>query len=173
MMHVTLRLAAVSLMALLLAACSGTKTDVTGTPTGGAAATTAAGTAQATTTTPAGLAASSKLCSDWAATAAQQAEVSGQPTGSSADTKADFDAMAAYMKALADQAPAEIKGDFQVYAKFWSDYAAVMAKANYDVTRMATDPEMQKAMQAMSDPKLQQATVNIQNWMQKNCVAGR
>ena len=77
------------------------------------------------------------------------------------------------MKALADQAPAEIKGDFQVYAKFWSDYVAVMTKANYDFSKMGTDPELQKAMQAMSDPKLQQATVNIQTWMQKNCVAGR
>lgn len=44
---------------------------------------------------------------------------------------------------------------------------------NYDMSKMATDPEMQKAMQAMSDPKLQQASTNIAMWVQKNCVAGR
>ena len=162
MLRITLRLAAVLVLSLLIGACGGKKTE----PTAAATARGATGAAGVPVT-------GVKFCGDWAGLAAQTAKVQGQPTGSAAEIKTSFEATNAYMKALADQAPADIKGDFQVYAKFWSDYVSVMAKANYDFSKMATDPELQKAMQAMSDPKLQQATVNIQNWMQKNCVAGR
>lgn len=77
------------------------------------------------------------------------------------------------MHALAAQAPAELRADFQVFAKGFGDFNAAMAKANYDFTKMATDPELRKAAEAMSEPRMEQASKNIQTWMEKNCTVGR
>jgi hypothetical protein len=74
------------------------------------------------------------------------------------------------LKTFVSQAPAEIRPDFEVLAKFWSDYAAIMARANYDFLQLAQDPEFQRlATAASADASLQQATTNIQNWVQRNC----
>ena len=63
----------------------------------------------------------------------------------------------------------DINLENQLFAKAFSDYAAVMAKANYDFTKIATDPALQQGLQAMADPKVQQAGQNLQAWAQKNC----
>jgi hypothetical protein len=161
-------------LTLLVVACGGDKkTAATAAPPSpNTASSPAAATTAATVAAGGNAVVSNAFCGDWGAVAAQSAKLTA-PTGQAASMKDSFDATNAYLKALADKAPADIKGDFQVYAKFWSDYATVMAKANYDMTKAATDPDLQKAMQAMSDPKLQQASINIGTWVQKNCVAGR
>ena len=170
MSRFSVRIGFVLVLTLLLAACGGKKSEVATAPTRTASEPTAAATVRGATTAPGVPALSSRFCGDWTGMAAQTAKFSGQPSGPATDLKTSLEATTALMKASADQAPAEIKADFQVYAKFWSDYAAVMAKANYDFSKIATDTEMQKMMQSMSDPKLQQAGLNIQAWVQKNCV---
>lgn len=168
-------LLAATTVALLLTACGGDKEATPASSANGAASATPAGkSAGAPSGAAAGVAAAlgGGFCGEWGALAAQSARLTA-PTGPSTNVKESFEVANAYMKALADKAPAEIKGDFQVYAKFWSDYSAVMAKANYDMTKIATDPEMQKAMEAMADPKLDKAGANISAWIEKNCVPGR
>ncbi|TAK77337.1 MAG: hypothetical protein EPO16_05570 [Dehalococcoidia bacterium] len=176
----TLRsLLAASTVALLLAACGGDKEAAPTSSTGGTDSPAPAGKSTgAPAGAPAGAAAGvaaalgGGFCGEWGALAAQSAKLTA-PGGTPGSLKESFDATNAYMKALADKAPAEIKGDFQLYAKFWSDYSAVMAKANYDMMKAATDPEMQKALEAMADPKLDKAGANISAWVEKNCAAGR
>ena len=74
---------------------------------------------------------------------------------------------------MADKAPTELKGDFQLFAKAWSDVTVIMAKSNYDMMKATSDPDFQKVMQAISDPKLQKASENITLYVSKNCTAGR
>jgi hypothetical protein len=91
-------------------------------------------------------------------------------TDSSATSmKDDLAQTSIFLKALSDHAPAEIKPDFEVYAKFWNDFSAAMAKADYDVTKMMSDPTLMAAFQSMTDARLQQATDNIDAWITKNC----
>ena len=161
-------------LVLLVSACGGDKkTDATAAAGAAKTAATAAGKAATVAAAAGNAGVPNAFCGDWGAVAAQSAKLTAPSPGSTAGMKESFDQTSAYMKALADKAPAEIKGDFEGFTKLWTDYSAVMAKANYDMTKMATDPDLQKAMAAMSDPKLQQASVNISTWVQKNCVAGR
>lgn len=174
-----LRTGALLFLALALAACSGgssgKKSETPAAATRGASEATAAATAQAATAASGAAGAPSAnvaFCTGWGTAAA--AAPSGPPAGTAATSptslKTSIEAGVAAMNSAAAQAPAEIRSDFQLYAKAFSDYAAVMAKANYDFTRLATDPDLQKSLQALTDPKVQQAAQNIQAWAQKNCT---
>ncbi|MDA0301939.1 MAG: hypothetical protein O2822_05375, partial [Chloroflexi bacterium] len=59
----------------------------------------------------------------------------------------------AYLKALAESAPADIKPDFTTYAQWWTDFSGHMTRVNYDFSKVATDTELQRAMQATTEPK--------------------
>ncbi len=171
-------IAVIAFAALIVACSDDPEPAATATPTAAAAASTATSTA---TTAGAGAAggagvgaalAGGRFCGDWATLASQSARLT-TPSTSPADIKQSVDTTTTYLKTLGDTAPSEIKADFQVFAKFWSEFATVLAKANYDMMKVATDPEAQKAMQAMAAPELQQAGTNITTWVQKNCTAGR
>ncbi|MFA7249385.1 MAG: hypothetical protein WC273_07080 [Dehalococcoidia bacterium] len=172
-----LRTGVLLLLALALAACGSKKAETPAAAKPAASETAAAATARSTTAPAAGPSLAAGFCSGWTGVAAQAGKAGAPPAGPSApspaDLKASMEASTAAMKTIADQAPAEIRADFQLYAKAWSDYVAVMSKANYDFMKIATDAELQKGMQAMADPKVQQAVQNIQTWAQKNCTAGR
>jgi hypothetical protein len=165
-------------LALFITACSGEEEpspSASATAAGNATATAAAtmaAPAGATAAGGAGGAALAGFCGDWGALAAQSAKLTA-PSSSPTSMRESVDATNTYLKAISDKAPADVKADFEVFAKFWTDFSTILAKSNYDMTKAATDPDLQKAMQAMGDPKLQQAGVNITNWIQKNCTAGR
>jgi hypothetical protein len=165
-------------LALLVAACGGGKSSATATattaPTATPAATTPVPSAVATagggSTSGAATAALSAFCGDWSKMLAEAATVTGSVTsGTSTSLKDDFTQTGTFIQALSDHAPAEIKPDFEVYAKFWQDFSAAMAKADYDVTKIVTDPSLLQAFQSLNDPSVQQATQHIDAWIQKNC----
>ncbi len=169
----------IALLSLAVTACSGTG----GTPeptaaakaTAPAALTSSPGTSSnAAQGAAAGAAAAAalqgKFCADWTQGSAKAPPVAGGATAmgaSPADLKVGVETTASFMKALADQAPTEIKPDFLVLAQFWTNYAAVMARNNFDFMRAATDPEFQKV--ASGADGLEKANANIQAWMTRNC----
>ncbi len=180
--HATTALIAAGLgAALLLAACGGGKATATPTAAPTTAATAAAATATAAASgtaagggsSGAGASAAAGFCGDWgkmvvnaaAATGLGSASASGTPT----DMKTSIEQTTAFVQALSNNAPSEIKADFQVYAQFWTQFASAMAKANYDFTKVATDPTVQAAFQALNDPKFEQATQHIDAWVTQNC----
>lgn len=87
--------------------------------------------------------------------------------------KATLEQASSALNSIAGTAPADIRADLQLYAKAFGEFNTAMAKVNYDFMKIATDPELQKAMQAMTDPKLEQAGKNIQAWAEKNCAGAR
>jgi hypothetical protein len=107
------------------------------------------------------------LCEEWATVGEQITALTSTPTDPS--HKARFDATGASMRAIVARAPTQLRGDFEAYAKFWADYTAAIAKANYDTLKAATDPEFHRALDSISDEKLQRASSNITAWMQRNC----
>lgn len=181
--HVPLIL--ITLLGLVAAACSGAKatpeatnaarTTASPTVTATAAVATAASgsTANAAQGAAAGAAAAAalngKFCADWTQGSSKAPPVGGAPAPGAvpADFKASVETTAAFMKTLADGAPAEVKPDFQVLSKFWGDYATVMARNNFDFMRAATDPGFQAV--ATGGEGVQKANANIQAWMAKNC----
>lgn len=112
-----------------------------------------------------------KFCGDWKQSSAKTPPVGGTgaaPVSPGADMKTSVETTAAFMKTLADQAPSEVRADFQVLSKFWGDYAALMARNNYDFMRLAMDPDLEKVMTGSED--LDKATGNIEAWVKKNCA---
>jgi hypothetical protein len=112
-----------------------------------------------------------KFCSDWKQGSAKTPPLGGASAAPvaapPADLKASTETTAAFMKALADQAPAEVKPDFLVLSKFWVDYAALMARNNYDFMRLATDPDFEKVTSGSAS--MEKAQTNIQAWVAKSC----
>ena len=173
---------AATVVALLLAACNGEEEAgpaATATVANPTSMSSPAAAASAVPSAPAGAAAGAAaagalggFCGDWAAVAAQTAKLSA-PTAAPADIKASVESTNTYLKALVDKAPTEVKADFQLFAKTWSDVTVILAKSNYDMMKATSDPEFPKVMQAMSDPNTQKASANISAYMSKNCTAGR
>ena len=155
---------------LLLAACSAGKPAATPTPTvdhSAHATGTASGSATAATSTaPAG------FCVDWFKLSAESARFSAAQNASPAQPevlRSSIEATTSYLKSLAQTAPPDIKTDFTTYAQWWTDFSADMARVNYDFTKVTSDPALQKAMQATTEPKFSQASANISAWVSKNC----
>ena len=98
---------------------------------------------------------------------AEAAPAAGAGTPSANSLKDGMETTTAFMKAMAEGAPTELRPDFQTLAKFWSDYAAVMARNNYDFARVAMDADFQKV--AAGSDGVDKASANIQAWVQKNC----
>jgi hypothetical protein len=166
----TVRSAAIALIALVLvvAGCGGGKKKST-TPA------TTAGTTSAGSTTTSGLPkfASAKNCQQLSALGAKIAQAvqasSGAGTGS-------LDNEANVFKALADAAPAEIRGDFQTFATAFEAYTKALAKAGFKAGQApsaAQIAELTTAAKAFNTPKLQAAEQHLAAWGQKNCGAGK
>lgn len=145
-------------LCLLVAACA--------TP-GGSSSSTPEG---ASSSAPAG------FCADWFGLAAESgkfAAAQNASAGRSDALRASVDATTAYLKALAESAPRDIKADFTTYAQWWTDFSAHMTRVDYDFSKVATDIELQRAMQATTEPEFTRASANISAWVQKNCNVPR
>jgi hypothetical protein len=172
------------LLTAVFTACGGDdEEDTTPTAATAAPAATQAATAPAKATSAAssgggggagGGAVFAAMCSEWQNVQSQTTAFSGPPAGGTmpqpGDLRTSMEALDRNLKTFVSQAPAEVRPDFEVLAKFWAEFAAIMARANYDFLSLAQDPEFQRlATAAGSDAALEQATTNIQNWVQRNC----
>lgn len=166
----TVRSAGIVLVALVLvvAGCgSGKKKSAA------PATTAAASTATSTTTSGLPKFASTKNCRQLSALGAKIAQAvqasSGSGTGS-LDTEANV------FKALADAAPAEIRGDFQTFATAFEEYAKALSKAGFKAGQTPTAAqiaELTTAAKAFNTAKLQAAEQHLAAWGQKNCGVGK
>jgi hypothetical protein len=159
---------AVGVGLLLAAGCGGEKPASTPTPSA-----TVDHNAHATASgTPAVSIAPTGFCADWFKLAAESARFSAAQNATPAQPevlRSSVEATTSYLKTLAGSAPADIKTDFTTYAQWWTDFSVQMTRVNYDFSKVASDPELQKQMQATTEPKFAQASAKISAWVSKNC----
>jgi hypothetical protein len=131
------------------------------------ATTTEAATTEATTTSAlSGLVAGGK-CKELANL---EQKYSSALSGSGGTT--DLKKTAQIVQEFADQAPSEIKGDFQVVADYLKKVADVVGNVKPGQTPdAATIAKLQKLSTEIDTQKLTQAGQNITAWVAKNCHA--
>ncbi len=127
------------------------------------------------TTSASAPATASGFCADWLRLAAASSTFGAAQSGSAGPQalRTSVEATTTYLNALAASAPAEIRSDFGTYARWWADFSVQMARVNYDFTRVASDAELQRAMQATSEPQFAQASAHISAWIAQNCGGQR
>jgi hypothetical protein len=107
-------------------------------------------------------------CAELAAIGAKLAQAVGTQGG-------DVGASADYFAELADAAPDEIKDDLEVFAEEFATYAEAIAGIDLSggTTPSAEDiAKLQEASAAFDDPRLEEASANIEAWAQENCTTG-
>jgi hypothetical protein len=131
------------------------------------AATTEAATTEATTTSALGGLVASGKCKDLQNLGQKY---SAALSGSGAGT--DLKKTAQVIQEFADDAPSEIKADFQVVADYMSKVADVAGNLKPGQTPdPATLQKLQKLATSIDTQKLTQASQNITAWVAKNCKA--
>jgi hypothetical protein len=159
-----LKLICVVLVGLLVVAagCGGSKKKSTETTASTAAttseSTTSATTSESTTSATGGL----NLTSDDCAKLAAASATVGKAFSGTVSEGTDEDI--ARLQQLAEVAPDEIKGDFEVLAEAASEYSKLGLKAGVTPT-----PEQLQKLSSLDVVKITQATSNISAWAQKNC----
>jgi hypothetical protein len=129
-------------------------------------ATTEAATTEATTSALGGLVASGK-CKDLQNLGQKYSEAL---SGSGAGT--DLKKTAQVIKEFADEAPSEIKSDFQVVADYMSKIADVAGDLKPGQTPSATQlQKLQQLSTSIDTQKLTTASQHITAWVAKNCKA--
>lgn len=115
------------------------------------------------------------FCADWFHLADETAKLSAPPAGAAraGEMRKSVEATAAYLRALSDSAPDEIRGDFARYSTWWTAFADAMARVDYDLTRIAGDPGLQQAVRAASDPAFTQSSARVTAWVRDHCVPPR
>jgi hypothetical protein len=188
MMTPRILIAAALTAAVVVVGCGGddeggsqpTAAAVTTAPAAGGVSTTAASAttkAPATTmapgTTKAAASTLSEFCAKGGPGLAQANGLSsGAAAASPAELRKQFEQLAPVLADLPKVAPAELKADVELVSKALGTIVTALAKVNYDVTKMVTDPAAMQSMQAVSDPAFAKASQNIQVWVTKNCPAG-
>ena len=74
--------------------------------------------------------------------------------------------------ALVKTVPDSLKADAQVLAKAYSGYLQIIAKYKGDPTKAMTDPEAQKALQALGTPEVNAAQDKITKYFDDQCPKG-
>lgn len=107
-------------------------------------------------------------CTELAAIGAKIAQAAGAQGG-------DIGSSADYFAELADAAPDEIKDDLEVFAEEFAQFAEAIAGIDLSggSTPSADDiAKIQEATAAFDDPRIQEASANIEAWAQENCTTG-
>lgn len=84
----------------------------------------------------------------------------------------DLDATAAAYKAFAEQAPDELKDDFEVLAELMADYANALGDIDLQSGETPTPAQLAKLAalgQSLSTEKAQKASTAISTWAEENC----
>lgn len=89
----------------------------------------------------------------------------------------DLEQVAEYFSEVADRLPDEISDDFEVFAAAYADFASAMAEADVDFndpTSMDPDKlaDLQAITEAFDSAEVQEASANIEAYMNANCNAG-
>lgn len=89
----------------------------------------------------------------------------------------DLAQVADYFEEIASNVPEDIRGDFEVFAEAYSDFAQALADSGIDLSDASTaNPEdlaaLQAVMEAFSAPEVQEASDNISAWVEESCSAG-
>lgn len=109
------------------------------------------------------------LCGNWAGVTASARSMAGPPAGAATDMRTTMTNLDQSLKTMVASAPAEIRPDFQVMAKYWGDFAAIMTKANFDLMKAAQDPDFVKLAEGSATADVEKASKNIDAWVAKNC----
>jgi hypothetical protein len=84
----------------------------------------------------------------------------------------DLDATAKFFEQIADNAPEEIRGDFQVFAEAFAGYVKALGDADLKPGAQPTPAQIQaltKAAESFSEADVTKASNNIQAWTEKDC----
>jgi hypothetical protein len=170
-MRRTSALAMAAVLGLGLVACGGDDSGGDASSDTEATTTTEA-TGSDTDTTDLDLGDFSGECADFAQSFAGAAAAVGSAfTGAPGD---DLSSVAEYFDAVADKVPEEIRDDFQVFADAYGEFAQALADADIDLSDPSkADPEAMAQLQALGEafsaPEVQQASENIQAYVDSNC----
>ncbi len=84
----------------------------------------------------------------------------------------DFEKAAQAMQDSADQAPEEIRADFQTFADFYVKLAAVYKGVDMSSGQVSAEmiAKLQKLSSEVDMAKVTTASTNISNWLTKNCT---
>jgi hypothetical protein len=115
--------------------------------------------------------ASAKNCQDMAGIAAK---VASALAASSGNTSKVFQTEAAELQALADAAPAAIKGDFQTFSTAFSSFLSTLQKSGYKLgsttpPTAAQAAALAKAAKSFDSAKLKHAEQHLSAWARQNC----
>ncbi len=161
-MRLTLVLVAVMALVVVMAGCGGGKKESAASATPAAGSTTTSAWAPKFT--------SAKNCQQLMALGAKVSQAIQSSSGSASSIDNEVNAF----KALANAAPAEIRGDFQTFAGAFAAYAQALAKAGFKPGKVPTAGQiaaMRAAAKSFSTPKLQAAEQHLSAWAQQNCGA--
>lgn len=173
MKHGTVIVLAVGVLALAAAGCGGDDGGDAAAPAETTVEETVADTTETTETTEettedVDLGDLSGECTELAAIGAKIAQAAGAQGG-------DIGTSADYFAELADAAPDEIKDDLEVFAEEFGKFAEAIAGIDLSggTTPSAEDlAKIQEATAAFEDPRIQEASTNIEAWAQENCTTG-
>lgn len=91
----------------------------------------------------------------------------------------ELEDVADYFGDVAKNLPAEIRGDFETFADAYEDFARAIADAGIDFEDPSTfqDPAVMEkltpAMEALDSAEVQQASENIESWLDETCSQGQ
>lgn len=112
------------------------------------------------------------FCADWSRLAAESSKFNTAQSSSPAkraELKASVDTTTAMLRALSETAPAEIRPDLATYAQWWEGFSTALARVGYDFTRVSSDADLQKAVQATTGDRLTEASAGIGAWVEQHC----
>jgi hypothetical protein len=110
-----------------------------------------------------------KNCIDFASATAKLGEAIGAATGSGGG---DTETLKSYFAGLADNAPSNVKDDFDTLATAVGKYIDALKKAGFKPGETPSAEDIQKlqaAVAPLSTPDVQQASQEIQAWVDGGC----
>jgi hypothetical protein len=106
-----------------------------------------------------------------AAMSYQAANVAPNPsTASAEELETTFTDLQNSLEQLQSTAPSEIEADVAVVASTFEDLISAFAAQDYDYASLTTDPEGQRAMEALSSQEMGTAMGNIAEYIAAECT---
>ncbi len=88
---------------------------------------------------------------------------------SSADVKKAFETVDKQINAMVNAAPAEIKKDTQTVQAGLRTFIDVMKSADYDLTKLFSDPTVADKLAVLDSDEFQKASENIDTYLNDTC----
>jgi hypothetical protein len=161
-----------AVLCLGLVACGGDDGDNASEGDGDVTTTTTEATGSDTDTTELDLGDFTGECAEFAQAFAGAGAAIGSAFSGTGDD--DLGSVAEYFDTVAEKVPEEIRDDFQVFADAYGEFAQALADADIDLSDPSkADPEAMAQLEALGEafsaPEVQQASENIQAYVDSNC----